>query len=65
MATEFIRDGELAMHPSLDSSLEQADVRIISHCLDFVRSGLPRLLTLKRRAGGKMNYRTAGHISET
>ena len=22
-------------------------------------------LTLKRRAGGKMNYRTAGHISET
>ena len=46
VATEFIRDGKLTTHPSLDSSLEEADVRIIPHCLDSLRSGLKRLLIL-------------------
>lgn len=43
---EFISDGELMMHPSLDSNLEEADIRIISHYLDFVSSGLTSLVNL-------------------
>jgi len=45
ITTEFIRDGKLTTHPSL-ASLEEADVRIIPHCLDSLRSGLKRLLIL-------------------
>jgi len=46
VATEFIRDGKITTYPSLDYSLEEADVRIIPHCLDSVRSGLKRLFIL-------------------
>ena len=46
VTTEIISDGALSVHPSLDSNLEEADIRIIPHCLDSVRSGLKRLAIL-------------------
>ena len=46
VSCEFISDGEVCELSCLDSSLEEADIRIIPHCLDSVRSGLMRLVIL-------------------
>ena len=46
VSSEFISDGEHSEILYLDSSLEEADVRIIPHCLDSVKSGSKRLVIL-------------------
>ena len=45
-SSEFISDGKLSEILCLDSSIEEADIRIIPHCLDSVKSGLMRLVIL-------------------
>ena len=44
VSSEFLSDGKLSEILCLDSSLEEADLRIIPHCLYSVKSGLMRLV---------------------